>query len=74
MESMMMWSRDNLYIDIILNPLRKSAEYLPKMGSSDEVDLERFTALYGADPLYHWVGLDSPLMFAAHNAAGLQVC
>lgn len=44
------------------------------MGGSDEVNLERFTALYGADPLYHWVGLDSPLMFAAHNAAGLQVC
>lgn len=66
----MMRSRDNLYIDIILDPLRKSAEYLPKMGGSDEVDLERFTALYGADPLYHWVGLDSPLMFAAHKAAG----
>ena len=42
----MMRSRDNLYIDIILDPLRKSAEYLPKMGGSDEVDLERFTALY----------------------------
>jgi len=23
-----------------------------------------------ADPLYHWMGLDSPLMFAAHKAAG----
>lgn len=28
------------------------------------------SALYGADPLYHWMGLDSPLMFAAHKAAG----
>ncbi len=63
-------SDDRLYVDTILEPLQKSAEYLPKMGGSDEVDLAGFTALYGADPLYHWMGLDSPLMFAAHKAAG----
>lgn len=40
------------------------------MGGGDEVDLAGFTSLYGADPLYHWMGLDSPLMFAAHKAAG----
>ena len=40
------------------------------MGNQDEVDLDAFTATYGSDPLYHWVGLDSPLMFAAHKAAG----
>lgn len=34
------------------------------------MDLAGFSALYGSDPLYHWMGLDSPLMFAAHKAAG----
>lgn len=62
--------RDDLYVRILLDPLKKSADYLPKMGKSGEVDLERFTELYGVDPLYHWMGLDSPLMFAAHKAAG----
>lgn len=63
-------ARDALYREILVSPLRKSAEYLPKMGGAGEVDLEGFTALYGEDPLYHWMGLDSPLMFAAHKAAG----
>lgn len=61
---------DQQYIETILEPLRKSADYLPKMGGSDEVNLGGFTDLYGSDPLYHWMGLDSPLMFAAHKAAG----
>jgi hypothetical protein len=26
--------------------------------------------MYGADPFYHWVGLDSQLMYAAHKVAG----
>lgn len=63
-------SRDDQYVEIILSPLRKSADYLPKMGGPGEVDLEGFRGLYGADPLYHWMGLDSPLMFSAHKAAG----
>lgn len=62
--------RDAKYRELILSPLRTSASYLPKMGGGDAVDLDGFTALYGADPLYHWLGLDSPLMFAAHKAAG----
>ncbi|UPK75539.1 hypothetical protein MU582_02565 [Nocardioidaceae bacterium SCSIO 66511] len=63
-------NRDRLYRETLLAPLRTSAAYLPKMGGGDEVDLPGFTDLYGADPLYHWMGLDSPLMFAAHKAAG----
>ncbi len=62
--------RDKRYIRILLDPLDRCAEYLPKMGTSGEVDLQAFASLYGADPLYHWMGLDSPLMFAAHKAAG----
>lgn len=62
--------RDDLYVGLLLDPLSKSAEYLPKMGQSGEVDYPAFSLLYGSDPLYHWMGLDSPLMFAAHKAAG----
>jgi len=32
--------------------------------------LEQFQALYRSDPFYNWMGLDSPLMYAAHKAAG----
>lgn len=62
--------RDGLYAETLLAPLRGCADYLPKLGKDEEVDLEGFSVLYGADPLYHWMGLDSPLMFAAHRAAG----
>ena len=62
--------RDAVYSSILIAPLRTCADYLPKMGGSAEVDLDGFTDLYGADPLYHWMGFDSPLMFAAHKAAG----
>ncbi|WP_270408802.1 hypothetical protein [Microbacterium maritypicum] len=62
--------RDAQYRELLLAPLRTSASYLPKMGGGVEVDLAGFSALYGADPLYHWIGFDSPLMFAAHKAAG----
>ncbi|WP_344603658.1 hypothetical protein [Streptomyces glaucus] len=63
-------NRDELYREMILAPLRKCADYLPKMGGEGEVDLDGFTHIYGVDPLYHWMGFDSPLMFAAHKAAG----
>ena len=62
--------RDARYVEILLEPLRRSADYLPKMGGGEEVNFDGFADLYGSDPLYHWMGLDSPLMFAAHKAAG----
>jgi hypothetical protein len=39
-------------------------------GLEEGVTVEQFRGLYGADLLYHWVGLDSDLMYAAHKAAG----
>ena len=33
-------------------------------------NLDDFLALYGSDPFYSWIGLNSPYMFAAHKAAG----
>lgn len=40
------------------------------MGGKPDVDWAAFSATYQADPLYHWIGFDTPLMFAAHKAAG----
>jgi hypothetical protein len=62
--------QDGVYREAFLAPIRKSSDYLPKMGGASGVDLNGFSLLYGADPLYHWIGFDSPLMFAAHRAAG----
>lgn len=62
--------RDAKYRELLLEPIRKCADYLPKMGGGEEVDFELFQSLYGADPLYHWMGLDTEPMFAAHKAAG----
>lgn len=61
-----------MYLEILLEPLRKCAAYKPGFGRSrgTGTSLDEFTALYGQDPLYHWIGLDSDLMYAAHKAAG----
>ena len=40
------------------------------MGRGEDIDLDAFEKMYAADPLYSWVGFDSPLMYAAHKAAG----
>lgn len=61
---------DAEYIDMLVSPIEKSGLYLPKMGGSTPVDFDLFEGMYGSDPLYHWIGLDSPLMYSAHKAAG----
>ncbi len=68
----MIASLDSLYRQILMTPLAECAAYRPAFGlqNSSGVDLDQFRALYGSDPLYHWVGLDSDLMYAAHKAAG----
>ena len=45
--------RDRLYREILLAPLRTSADCLPMSGGADEVDPACFTVLHGADPLCH---------------------
>ena len=40
------------------------------MGTGKAIDLTAFETLYGADPLYSWIGLDSANLYAAHRAAG----
>lgn len=63
---------DAKYLETILNPIRVCARYKPKFGQGgkDGLTLEKFRALYQGDPFYSWFGLDNPLMYAAHKAAG----
>jgi hypothetical protein len=60
------------YLNLLLDPLDACAKYKPKFGTDEQggISLEQFKSLYGQDPFYHWVGLDSELMYAAHKAAG----
>ncbi len=63
---------DARYLQAILAPIRVSAKYRPKFGQGVGAgySLEQFQVLYQADPFYSWFGLDNPLMYAAHKAAG----
>lgn len=65
-------SVERRYLNLLLGPLDSCANYKPKFGTdeADGVSLDQFKKLYGEDPLYHWIGLDSDLMYAAHKAAG----
>lgn len=61
------------YVKIFLEPLYECLTYNPKFGHSQKTDgfkLNDFLELYGNDPFYAWIGLDSPYMFTAHKAAG----
>ena len=64
--------RDPKYLELLLEPLRACAQYTPNFGKNDrqEFTIDQFHEVYGADPLYHWMGFDSELMYAAHKAAG----
>lgn len=63
---------DNRYLQALIEPIRVCASYRPKMGqgAGAGLSLEEFRALYQADPFYTWYGLDNPMMYAAHKAAG----
>lgn len=62
------------YASLIVDPIRVCATYRPKMGQGQGeglgLSLQDFQRLYRADQFYTWFGLDSPLMYAAHKAAG----
>lgn len=63
---------DQRYREIVLKPIDVCAQYKPKLGQgrNEGMSLEAFQALYKADAFYNWFGLDNPLMYAAHKAAG----
>lgn len=60
------------YREILIAPVRECANYIPKFGHSNQggFSLEEFQQLYGNDAFYSWMGLDNPLMYSAHKAAG----
>ncbi|XZN95336.1 MAG: hypothetical protein ACM65K_21065 [Microcoleus sp.] len=64
---------ESLYLKKFLDPIKVCRRYKPKFGLGNReegIDLGRFLSIYGADPFYSWIGLDSDLMYAAHKAAG----
>ncbi|MDP2896479.1 MAG: hypothetical protein Q8Q12_07950 [bacterium] len=64
--------QDRKYLDILVQYIRVCAQYKPKLGHGAKAgySLQEFQALYRADPFYSWLGLDNPLLYAAHKAAG----
>lgn len=63
---------DERYLAIVRDAVAVCLRYKPKFGQGgkDGLTLERFQQLYQSDPFYSWFGLDSPLVYAAHKAAG----
>ena len=57
-------------LKIIVDSLEVCKSYKPRFGYSQGLTLSEFQTLYGSDPFYSWFGLDSPLLYAAHKAAG----
>ncbi len=64
--------KDQKYFDIIMEPLLFCKNYKPKFGHGGRkgYNLKQFREFYSSDPFYHWMGLDTPLMYTAHKAAG----
>ncbi len=68
-----MFPNDAEYLAIILDPIRVCKKYKPKFGKGTRgggLTLSEFQTLYERDSFYRWFGLDNPMMYAAHKAAG----
>ena len=64
-------SLDQKYLQILIDRLEVCKQYKPRFGQGGEgLSLDQFQVLYGSDPFYTWFGLDNPLLYAAHRAAG----
>jgi len=63
---------EKVYLRHLLDALAVCSEYRPKLGhrAEDGYTLEAFRELYGSDPFYSWLGLDSPSVYAALRASG----
>jgi len=61
---------DQEYLEIILNRINICKDYKPAFGQGRRVTFQEFQQLYGADVFYSWFGLNDPLVYAAHRAAG----
>ena len=65
-------TREERYLQLLITALHACMQYKPMFGKGRKggLSLQQFQHMYGTDPFYHWVGLDSPLVYAAHKAAG----
>ena len=65
-------SLDDKYLEILIKRIRVCKNYVPRFGQGLGTGLRmpEFQALYRSDPFYAWFGLDNPLVYAAHRAAG----
>lgn len=65
-------SQDERYLTLIRDAIRVCLNYQPKFGRGKEggFTLEKFQQMYRQDEFYAWFGLDSPLVYSAHKAAG----
>jgi len=64
---------DAAYLKTVIDPILVCTHYRPKFGQGTKgggLSLSQFQTLYQSDPFYNWFGLDNPLMYAAHKAAG----
>lgn len=61
---------DEKYLKIILQRIEICKAYKPKFGQGKSVSLEEFEVIYRNDSFYSWFGLNDPLIYAAHKAAG----
>ena len=68
----MTYEQNIRYRDILIEPIKECANYVPKFGHGRNggFSLDEFQKLYGDDAFYKWLGLDNPLMYSAHKAAG----
>lgn len=64
--------REVKYLEVIRNTLAVCKNYRPRFGKRKVggYSLDEFRSLYQEDCFYSWFGLDSPLVYAAHKAAG----
>jgi hypothetical protein len=63
---------DDKYFALVQSALAVCCDYRPRFGKGPKrgLTVDEFRTLYGADSFYSWFGLDSPLIYAAHRAAG----
>jgi hypothetical protein len=63
---------DERYLAVIRSALGVCLNYKPAFGQSkgEGISLADFQHIYRGDEFYSWFGLDSPLVYAAHKAAG----
>ena len=64
-------TQDEAYSKILLDAIKVCRKYKPRFGSQQKgYTVQEFRELYGKDSFYSWMGLDSPLLYSAHKAAG----